>query len=274
MELNGAVALVTGGSRGIGPHIVRALVAAGARVALCARSADALEQVIEPLRVGDAELLAVAGDVTRAEDRARIVARCEDRLGPVDLLVNNAGIGTTRVYHTLGDDEIARVLDVNLRAPLLLTRLVLPGMVARGRGHIVNVASLAGKVYPPYRESYVASKAGLIGFTRALRLQYRGSGVSASVVSPGFVREAGMHAERGAADRGRVRVNTSSPREVATAVIRAVGDDVAEIVVAPRSARLLTTLLAPFPMLAERVLERLGVVAMYRGGAEAEARAR
>jgi NAD(P)-dependent dehydrogenase (short-subunit alcohol dehydrogenase family) len=135
--------------------------------------------------------LEVAADVTSREDRHRIVESVEREFGRVDVLVNNAGGAPQREFHNLGEEEIEGVIELNLTSAILLTRLVLPGMLAREHGHIVNISSMAGRTSFPFTEAYAAGKDGLIGFTRVLRGDYRSHGVSGStlILGPGKRRE-------------------------------------------------------------------------------------
>ena len=152
-DLNGATAVVTGGSRGIGPHIAAALLERGARVALVARSHVELHALALKLNPTGGRVLAITADVTASADRAAIVETVEAKLGPVDVLVNNAGGDPQRQFHNLTEHEIESVLDLNLTSAVVLSRLVLPAMLARGRGHIVNVSSMAGRTSFPYTEA-------------------------------------------------------------------------------------------------------------------------
>src|SRR6478735_10994473 len=168
-DLRGTNAIVTGASRGIGVYIARALVEEGVNVSLAARSQDELETVANELRALGANVITTRCDVTSAADRERLVERTERELGAIDILVNNAGIETTSHFETATPDDLLNTIDVNLLAAVQLTRSVLPGMLQRKRGHIVNVASGAGKVGVPFAVAYATSKHGLVGFTNSLR---------------------------------------------------------------------------------------------------------
>lgn len=246
-DLDGATVVVTGGSRGIGPHIAAALAQRGARVALVARTRRDLDGVAHELRRARHEAIAVAADVTVPDDRRGIVETVERELGPIDVLVNNAGGDPQRRFHNLGEDDIEAVLALNLTAPVVLTRLVLPGMLARGRGHIVNVSSMAGRVSFPFTEAYAGAKDGLVGFTRVLRGDYRALGVSASAVILGPVAGEGVGA-RTAEELGLTLPRfIATPSAVARATIRAVVRDRAEIAVVPGPGRTLRAVMDRFP---------------------------
>jgi len=182
VELAGRHVLVTGASRGIGAALAERFAARGARLTLVARSADALEAVAA--RTGGAAVVADLADRPALE---AVVPAAERRWGPVDVLVNNAGIDAVGALERMTAEELDRVLLLNLRAPMELTRRVLPGMRARRRGHVVNVSSLAGVACVPGIAAYGATKAGLTHFTAALRLDLRGSGVGTTVVEVGIV---------------------------------------------------------------------------------------
>jgi short-subunit dehydrogenase len=247
-NLDGATAIVTGGSRGIGPFIAESLARQGARVALVARSEPELEANARRLSESDAEVVAFAADITSAADRRELIEAVERRLGPVDVLVNNAGGDLQREFHNLTEGEIQGVLEVNLTSAILLTRLVLPGMLERGRGHVVNVSSMAGRVSFPYTEAYAAAKDGLIAFTRVLRADYRDCGVSGSTLILGPVGEAGVGA-RTAEEVGLKHppVGLVSPTKIAKLTVRAIGSDKAELAVLPGPGKLLRGLMDRFP---------------------------
>jgi NAD(P)-dependent dehydrogenase (short-subunit alcohol dehydrogenase family) len=176
-------AIVTGGGRGIGAAAARALTACGARVTVFGRTRADLDRVVAG---GDAAL-AVEGDVRREEDVARLVEEHERRLGPVDVLVNNAGILERGLAEELAPERWRAVLDVNLTGPFLCARAVIPGMKRRGRGRIVNVASISGTIGSERASAYNASKWGVIGLTKCLAEELRAHGVQCLAVSPGSV---------------------------------------------------------------------------------------
>ena len=185
------VALVTGGGRGIGAGIARELADAGMRVAVSARSQDEVEQV-----AGEIGGLGVVADVARAEDVERMVAQVEQELGPVDLLVNNAGRPgwEGRAWEVAAEDWW-NVLEVNLRGSYLACRAVIPGMIERGRGRIVNTGSGAGYLPGQRNTAYAASKAALFRLGETLANQLEPFGIPVFTISPGLVKTA-MTADR------------------------------------------------------------------------------
>jgi len=181
MTLRGRTAIVTGGGRGIGAAVARALTGAGALVTVFARSHGEIAALV---RAGGAEL-AVRGDVAREADVENLVAEHERRLGPCDVLVNNAGILVRGLAEALSPQDFRRVLDVNLTGAFLCARAVIPGMKARKRGRIVNVASISATLGTAEATAYNASKWGLVGLTKCLAEELRPHRVQCLSVSPG-----------------------------------------------------------------------------------------
>lgn len=177
--LAGKVAVITGASSGVGEAAARAFARAGAKVVLAARSRDKIASLAQALGG-----LAVPTDVSRLADLQALVDQALAAYGRIDVLVNNAAANSRGELETLDPQGIATVIDTNLKAPLLLTRLALPHLRA-SKGVVVNVASIAGHVPLPHETPYCASKWGLRGFTFALRQELRDTGVAACVVSPG-----------------------------------------------------------------------------------------
>ncbi|MDQ8044104.1 MAG: SDR family NAD(P)-dependent oxidoreductase, partial [Solirubrobacteraceae bacterium] len=165
-------------------------------------------------------------------DRAALNALLADH-SDVDILIANAGVPATGTLDTYDEAEVDRVVEANLTAPIQMTRALLPGMIARGRGHIVLVSSLSGKVASPGSSMYSATKFGLRGFGLALRQDLGGTGVGSSVLTLGFIRDAGMFSKSGGPEVLPPGVGTSSPEEVAAATVTAITKNRAEITVAP-----------------------------------------
>jgi short-subunit dehydrogenase len=241
-------AIVTGASRGIGVHIARALADRGLNLLLIARSEPELVRVAKELRGRGAIAAVAAVDLADRHAARQIVDAAASELGPIDVLVNNAALELQRRFHLLEPDEIEHVLRVDLLAPVELSRLLLPGMLERGYGRIVNVSSIAGHVGFPFTEAYAAAKDGLIAFSRVLRNDYRKHGVSASTLVLGAVRDTGV-GQRTLEETG-LESSTAfmvKPEKVARAVVRAIEKDKAEIIVMPGPGRLLKALLDLFP---------------------------
>ena len=273
-QLRGANAVLTGGSRGIGPYIARALAREGVNLALVARDGAKLEAVRTEVEGLGVRAVAIAADVCRADDRQRLVDEATQALGPIDILINNAGVEPTSPFARLDPETIEATYATNLVAPALLLRAVLPGMIERGRGHIVNVASLAGKVPVPYDSVYSSSKFGLVGLSHAVREELRGTGVGLSVIEPGFVADAGMYADAIAESgvRAPAVAGTSRPEAVAAAVVRAVRRNTPEIIINPVTGRPLVALGLLSPSLGLRLMRMTGVTGLFRQVAERRAR--
>jgi short-subunit dehydrogenase len=245
----GRTALVTGASRGIGPLIARQIAHQGGHVVLTARSATDLKAVTSELAAAGADVSFIAADLTRPGAAETLVETVERQRGGVDLLVNNAGGDPLREFHTMTIEENLRTLQLNLVAPLALSHAVLPGMLRRGRGHIVNISAMAGRVSFPFTEVYAAAKDGLIGFTRVLRSDYHARGLSASVLILGAIRGAGQ-GQRMLDESSMKASRVMAPAEaVARAVVKAVAKDRAELVVMPGPGRLLRAVMDYFPAL-------------------------
>jgi short-subunit dehydrogenase len=184
--LSGYVAIVTGASSGIGEAVARELARRGAKVALAARRSDRLDALAGVIHAAGGAALSIRTDMRQPEDVERLVARVLAEWGRVDILVNAAGQGWHHPYAREAMDEIAGGMLLNLVGPMLLTRAVLPGMLAQRRGTILNVASVAGHI--AVAPIYSASKFGLRGFSLALSRELAGTGVHVAVVSPGYIR--------------------------------------------------------------------------------------
>ena len=184
--LTGNVAIVTGASMGIGAATARELAWRGARLVLAARGADQLNAEARSIIASGGEAIAVPTDISDADQVQRLVTKTCDAFGKVDILVNNAAIGWTKLLVHSSPEEIQQIIDINLTGAILMTRAVLPGMVERRSGAIVNVSSVCGRV--AVEPLYSATKYGLRGFSLSLRRQLAGSNVSVSLVSPATIR--------------------------------------------------------------------------------------
>ncbi len=240
VELNGSRVLLTGATGGIGQAIARALHEHGAALTLTGRKVDVLDGLAAELgeRVETKPLdLSDAGAVHRFAADA----------GDVDVLVANAGLPGTGKLGEYSGEQIDRVIDVNLRSPIHLTHALMPGMLERGRGHLVYISSISGKVATAAASLYNATKFGLRGFSFAIHEDLRGTGVGATTVFPGVVADAGMWADGGLElPRG---VKASKPEAVAAAVIEGIEKDKPEINVANPIERLGGLLAGPAPRL-------------------------
>lgn len=182
--LSGQIALVTGGGRGIGRAVALAFAAEGARVAVAARTRSEVDEVASACGAG---ALSLALDVTDPAACREAVARCESELGGIDVLVNNAGIASSHKFTDIEPAVWDRTLQVNLSGPFHMTQAGLPGMLDRGSGAVIAIASILSKVGRPYTAHYAAAKHGLLGMMRSLASEYARKGVTFNCVCPGFV---------------------------------------------------------------------------------------
>jgi short-subunit dehydrogenase len=273
-DLQGGTALVTGASGGLGTHIARRLAREGMNVAVSGRRADALAEVQAELSSMGVRSAAVTADLSDLTQVDSLVDAAESALGPIDVLVNNAGVESIGAFTSHTRDELISMVEVNLTAPLLLTHRLTAGMLGRGRGHVVFISSVAGKIGPAYNEPYAATKAALVGLTQSLRAEYLDSPVGFSVVCPGFIAGDGMYArmaEQG--HRSNRLMGETTTEKVADGVIRAIREDCAEIVDSGVPIRPLLALAQLAPGLVERIAPRFGVTELFRGVAAARDRA-
>jgi len=264
-QLRGRTALVTGASGGIGRGIARRLAAEGMDVVVSGRREDALAEVVAEMEALGVKAEAVPAELGERAQVESLIERCEAALGPLDLLVNNAGIETVGAFTAYTPDQLSAMVDVNLTAPMLLTHRALPGMLERGRGHVVFISSLAGKVGPAYNEPYAATKAGLIGLTQSLRAEYRSAPVGFSVVCPGFVAGDGMYqrmVEEGVSSNRLMGETTLE--KVAERVVGAIREDKPEVLESGSPIRPLLALSQLSPRLAEWAVDRIGATEIFR----------
>ncbi len=216
MMLAGRSAVVTGGGRGIGAAVARALAEAGAAVMVAARTAAEVEAVAAELSAAGHRAFAAVCDVTDPESVAALARQAGDRLGAVDVLVNNAGVAPSAPLRSITLESWNRTFAVNTTGTFLCTQAFVPGMVERGWGRVVNVASIAARAGASYIATYAASKHGVLGFTRSIAAELAPSGVTINAVCPGYV-DTGMTEE----SVERIVAKTGITREKAAAAILA-----------------------------------------------------
>jgi short-subunit dehydrogenase len=214
-DLNGKTALITGGSRGLGFEIAKQLVAAGARVALCARDLDELKMAEADLKSRGGEVFLLPADVSDREAVESIVHAVTDRFGSVDILVNNAGTIGVGPLEDMQIEDFEKSMQVHYYGPLYMTLAVLPGMRSRRSGRIVNIASIGGKVSVPHMLPYCGSKFALVGLSEGLRTELMKDNIYVTTACPGLMRTGGeTHAEfksDNAADQALFTFGATSP---------------------------------------------------------------
>ena len=224
-NLNGKIALVTGGSRGIGAAIAVALAEAGAAVAVNYRErADAADALVADINKAGQRAIAVAADVSQASDVTRMIERITSALGPIDVLVNNAGIAIVRGVDDLTEEDFDRTITVNLKSTFLCTQAVLAGMRARKWGRIVNISSGAARGAGAIGPHYNASKAGMEGLTRGYAARLVKDGITVNAVAPSLI-ETDMMSGRSDLARNIPLGRLGRPEEVAQAVLMVLGND-------------------------------------------------
>lgn len=231
MEIQGKRFLISGATGGLGAAVSHRLASEGASLVLSARSAEALAQLAEQLPGGPARHTVVESDLTEPDAPERLIAAS----GDLDGLIANAALPGTGRLESFSDEQLRRAVRVNFEVPLIMARELAPQLVARGEGHLVFMASLAGKVASPRGSLYSSTKFGLRGLAFGLREDLHPDGIGVSIVSPGFVRDAGMFHDTGS--EAPVVLGTTTPDKVAKAVSKAIRRNRSEITVAPLRQR-------------------------------------
>jgi len=185
--LEGKVAVITGGSRGIGRAIAMRLSAEGAKVVICGRNLEAAEEVVAEIETAGATGMAVAADVSRESEAEALIQASITRFGRLDILVNNAGITKDGLLVRMKEEDWDTVLNVNLKGAFFTTRAALRPMLRARGGRIVNISSIAGTMGIPGQANYSAAKAGLIGFTKAVAKEVASRSITVNAVAPGFI---------------------------------------------------------------------------------------
>ena len=266
--LTDKVVLVTGASRGLGTDMARLFAREGAKLVLAARSGAGLEQLRDELTAKGVTALATPADVGDYESLQALVKEVESTLGGIDVLINNAGIEDVADFETMSPERIEEIMHVNVVGLMWLTRLALPGMIARGSGHVCNISSVAGLTPVPHNAVYSASKHAIVGFSRSLRWELAEHGIEVSVVCPGFV-DGGMFAEWG---RPAPKASPAvSPQKVAEGVVRAVLDNKGEMVVTRGLTKIADVTFALIPELAGKIAGKTGAYGYLREQAKINA---
>jgi short-subunit dehydrogenase len=265
VELEGKRLLLTGATGGLGLAIAEGLAGHGAGLVLSSRRKGELGELARSLPGGDRSHAVIVSDLAEPGAAERLVQDA----GEVDGLVANAALPATGRLESFSSEEVQRAIRVNLESPILMARALAPRLVKKGQGHLVFIASLSGKVGSPRSSLYNSTKFGLRGFAFGLREDLHPHGIGVSIVSPGFVREAGMfHDARSKPPPG---IGTTTPGKVARAVVEAIRRDRNEITVAPMRQRLIAEVGYRHPEFAARVQRRGGAERIADALAEGQA---
>jgi short-subunit dehydrogenase len=266
--LKDKVVLVTGASRGLGVDMAKAFAREGAKLVLAARSGAGLEKLRDELTASGVTALAAPADVGDYESLQALVKVTEATLGPIDVLVNNAGIEDVVDFESMSPERMEEIIHVNVVGVLWLTRLIVPSMIERRSGHICNIASVAGLTPVPHNAVYSTSKHAVVGLSRSLRWELAEHGVEVSVVCPGFV-DGGMFTEWG---RPAPKASPAvSPEKVAESVVKAVLDNKGEVVVTKGLAKIADVTFAMMPEFAGKVAGKSGAYGFLREQAKINA---
>ena len=252
VELEGKRVLLSGATGGLGRAIAEALADQGASLALSSRREGELRDLARSLPGGARRHKAVVADLAKAGAAEKLVGEA----GDVDVLVANAALPGVGEIQNVPARELTRTLRVNLEAPMLMARAAIPSLIEKGRGHLVFVSSINGKVATPRSAIYCATKFGMRGFALALREDLHPKGVAVSIVLPGFVREAGMFHDSGV--KPPPGLGTVSPEKVGRSVVTAITRNRSEVEPATRRLRLASAIAHRYPELAARVQRRGG----------------
>lgn len=264
-SIAGKTVLLTGASGGIGTFIARALAKEQATIIAVSRSESKLQQICSEIGTLGGRCINIPFDISQVEKLPALVNQVNQLAGQIDIVINNAAIEKYRHFQNYTLEDIQSILTTNLISGMELTRLILPSMIARNSGHIVNIASGSGKKGAPYNSIYSASKAGLIMWTDAVRQELAETKVGVSVVCPGYTA-AGMFFAFGQPAPKLARV--SQPTEVAAAVIKAIKQNQPEVLLDGPLTRLLFSNIQLFPEFGDKIFRWIGVNKLNKTCAE------
>ncbi|QKQ74155.1 SDR family oxidoreductase [Nostoc sp. TCL240-02] len=265
--LTGKIVLLTGASRGLGAYIARALAREQATVVCVSRFKSGLDITCTQIKALGGKAISIPFDIKNVAELSNLKQQINKVVGPVDIIINNAGIEIYRDFVDYSLEDIQSILTVNLLAATELTRLFLPSMLERRSGHIVNIASLAGKKGVPYNSIYSASKAGLVMWTDAMRQELAATNTNISVICPGYISETGMTVNSRVPAPWLAGIST--PTDVANAVIRAIKKNKAEVIVnknllTENMTKLMFAIGQFFPEFVDSVYHHLDVVKLNK----------
>ncbi len=270
MNIAGKTVLLTGASGGIGAFIAQALAKEHATVVGVSRSKEKLDQICAEVEVAGGRGISIPFDISKVEELSVLVQQIDQLAGPIDIVINNAAIEKYRPFQHYSLKDIQSILTTNLMAAMELTRLLLPSMIDRNSGHIVNIASGSGKKGAPYNSIYSATKAGLIMWTDAIRQELANTNVGVSVVCPGYTR-AGMFLKFGLPTPKLARV--SEPTDVAIAVLQAIKQNQGEVMLDGLLTQLLFSNIQLFPQFGDVIYRWIGLTKLNKTCAENQMRA-
>jgi short-subunit dehydrogenase len=265
--MKGVNVVITGASSGLGWLLAERLAVLGANLLLCARRQERLDELQKKLSNDANQILTISADVTLPEDRQKILERSRN-LGRCDILVNNAGMEFAAPFEEIPEEDVQYMYNLNLIAPIELSRKFLTEMMDNRNGHIINIASLAGKSPFVYNSIYSSAKAGLILWTKAIREEYIDRGIKFTVICPGFVSGTGMHARRNHTAPFVAREVKSE--KVVMSIIKAMKSNREEVIVTASPIRPLLALSELFPGLRAYIYRKLGVKKFMLESAEIE----
>jgi short-subunit dehydrogenase len=261
-EITEKTILLTGASRGLGRYMAHHLARQKATIIGVSRSPSGLDQVGAEVEQLGGKWYSYPFDISQVEKLHSLIKSINQKVSSIDILINNAGIEIYRSFPDYSLHELQLILTTNLLAAIELTRLVMPQMLKQGSGHLVNMASLAGKKGPPYNSIYAASKAGLLMWSDAIRQELAGTGVKVSSICPGYVSQQGMSASTGIPLPKLAGIST--PQNVADAVIKAILYNKTEVIVNQNLmtegfTKFLLVIKEIFPQLTDVIYQELGV---------------
>ncbi|WP_414582917.1 SDR family NAD(P)-dependent oxidoreductase [Scytonema sp. PCC 10023] len=257
----GKTVVLTGASGGIGVFMARTLAKEQATIVGVSRSKESLEKICSELEMIGNTCISIPFDISNLEELPVLVQQIHELVSPIDILINNAAIGKFQPFQNYTLEDIQSILKTNLLAPMELSRLILPSLINRNSGHIVNIASTSGKMGEPYNSIYSASKAGMIMWSNAIRQELAGTNVGVSVVCPGYV-SAGMSLDFGL--RPPSLAHVSRPIDVANAVIKAIKKNQGEVMLDGVLTRLLFSNLQLFPNFRDSIDRWIGLTNLNR----------
>ncbi|ALF53561.1 ketoacyl reductase [Nostoc piscinale CENA21] len=268
-SIAGKTVLLTGASGGIGSFIARALAKEKATIIAVSRSQAKLDEICTEIEALGGRGIGIEFDISQVAELPKLIQQINQVSGQIDILINNAAVEKYRPFQHYALQDIQSTLTTNLIAGMELTRLILPSMLARNSGHIVNIASGSGKKGMPYNSIYSASKAGLIMWTDALRQELADTNIGVSVVCPGYTAT-GMFSALGVPAPSLARV--APPQEVAIAILNAIKQNQAEVILDGLVSKLLFSNFQLFPKFGDLVFKWIGVTKLNKNCAEKQMR--